>query len=304
MRVPGAFTDKPQGLPMHDETGTFIMCGFFFGVYEMPTRYLKPGVRDSQAIDGLSPLAETLFYRLLVTVDDFGRYDGRPAMIKAHCFPIKDWSTSKVAGMMDELKAAGIIQIYQVDGKPYLQMQKWDNVPRAKESKYPAIEYGCIQVHTNVPLTETETETETGDINRNRNLPKGVSAEADFSVKKEIVKDKKKKEKESVIITRPDFVSERVWNDWITVRKKKGAPTVTETAWELIVSQAQKAGYSIEDALKECCLRNWVGFKAEWLESKTGHSGAGVNKQLALEERNRQVGKQWLKMMEGIDEEY
>ena len=52
----------------------------------MPTRYLKPGIRDSELIDGLSAEAEVLFYRLLVTVDDFGRANARPSMVKAACF--------------------------------------------------------------------------------------------------------------------------------------------------------------------------------------------------------------------------
>jgi hypothetical protein len=128
----------------------------------MPTRYLKPGVRDSEAIDNLSPLAETLFYRLLVTVDDFGRFDARPAMIKAQCFPIKESvSINKCKDLLDELGQANLIFVYQIESKPFLQMSKWDNIPRAKESKYPTSVDTCIQLHTYVPLTETETETKT-----------------------------------------------------------------------------------------------------------------------------------------------
>ena len=135
----------------------------------MPTRYLKPGVRDSESIDSLTPQAENLFYRLLVTVDDFGRFDARPAMIKANCFPIKDSvSINKCKDLLDELEINELITVYVVSGKNILQMSKWDNVPRAKESKYPAPVDICIQVHTDVykshtdaPLTETETETKT-----------------------------------------------------------------------------------------------------------------------------------------------
>jgi hypothetical protein len=128
----------------------------------MPTRYLMPGVRDSEAIDNLSPLAETLFYRLLVTVDDFGRFDARPAMIKAQCFPIKESvSINKCKELLDELTRANLILVYLVENKPFLQMSKWDNIPRAKESKYPTSVDSCIQLHTDVHLTETETKTET-----------------------------------------------------------------------------------------------------------------------------------------------
>jgi len=66
----------------------------------MPTRYLKPGIRDSEAIDALSPLTEVFYYRLLVTVDDFGRFDARPAMIKAQCFPIRDSVNAKSCALM------------------------------------------------------------------------------------------------------------------------------------------------------------------------------------------------------------
>jgi len=135
----------------------------------MPTRYLKAGIRDSETIDRLSSAAEVLYYRLLVTVDDFGRYDARPAMLKAACFPIKESVTQKhIENLLSDLVRHELVSVYYVDEKPYLQMQKWDNVPRAKESKYPAPackdvqSYTVVQhLHTDVPLTVTETVTKT-----------------------------------------------------------------------------------------------------------------------------------------------
>lgn len=135
----------------------------------MPIRLLKPGVRDSDAIESLSPLCEVLFYRLLVTVDDFGRYDARPAMIKSQCFPIKDAVTASVCTeLLAELSRAGLVCIYEVNGKPYMQMLKWDNVPRAKESKFPPIDHACKHLYAdasqpkaNVTLTVTDTVTDT-----------------------------------------------------------------------------------------------------------------------------------------------
>jgi len=152
----------------------------------MPTRYLKPGVRDSEAIDALTPLAETLFYRLLVTVDDFGRYDGRPAMVKAHCFPIKDMSVDTCAELLQELHANGLIVLYTAGGKTFLQMSKWENVPRATKSKYPNLNDESAQVHTDarnppasVPLTVTVTGTETKtETETEGNAPRTRSAES------------------------------------------------------------------------------------------------------------------------------
>jgi len=207
----------------------------------MPTRYLKPGIRDSESIDKLSPLAETLFYRLLVTVDDFGRFDARPAMIKANCFPIKESITiNKCKDLLSELKDCGLLLVYQTESKFTLQMCKWDNIPRAKESKYPSMDDTCIQLHasakhphTDAPLTETETKTET--------KTKTVDA--------------------------PDGVSQSVWQEFIAHRKVKKAQ-VTQLVIDGIKKEADKAGFTLEDAIKEIVVRNWQGFKAEWVLPK------------------------------------
>ena len=105
----------------------------------MPTRYLKPGICDSESIDKCSALAETLFYRLLVNVDDYGRLDARPAVVRAKCFPLKeDITNAQTQEMLDDLHINGLILLYQVGGASFIQINKWDNVPRAQTSKYPA----------------------------------------------------------------------------------------------------------------------------------------------------------------------
>jgi len=142
----------------------------------MPTRYLKPGICDSEAIDKCSPIAETLFYRLLVNVDDYGRLDARPAVVRAKCFPLKDsLNNNDVLDLMIELRDSGLIVIYKSNDCAYLQMLKWDNVPRSKESKCPEYNDSCIQMytdaisyHTVLPVTVTVTGTET--VNRKPEL--------------------------------------------------------------------------------------------------------------------------------------
>lgn len=129
----------------------------------MPTRYLKPGIRDSELIESVqSPDAEILYYRLLVSVDDFGRADARPLMIKSLCFPIRMRATAdKCAQWLQELDDARLLTIYHVDEKPYLQIAKWDNKPRAEHSKFPEMRadvYNCPQM---LPVTVTETVTKT-----------------------------------------------------------------------------------------------------------------------------------------------
>lgn len=92
-------------------------------------------------------------------------------------------------------------------------------------------------------------------------------------------------------------VSASVYSDWIALRKAKRAP-VTETAIAGIRREAEKAGMTIQDALELCCQRGWTGFKAEWVAP--GQVGLGVNRQEALEARNREVGRRWLESMKGM----
>lgn len=35
-----------------------------------------------------------------------------------------------------------------------------------------------------------------------------------------------------------------------------------------IQAEASKAGWSLENALRECCSRGWTGFKADWVAER------------------------------------
>lgn len=93
-------------------------------------------------------------------------------------------------------------------------------------------------------------------------------------------------------------VDKKTARDWLKLRSGKSA-AVTETVVEAATEQAAKAGMTLAAALKISCLRGWTGYKAEWLqkhveESKAGATALGVplNRQEALEEKNRQVAAQ------------
>jgi len=76
-------------------------------------------------------------------------------------------------------------------------------------------------------------------------------------------KNKKKKEE----IEKPENITNQTWNDFLVHRKKKKA-SVTQTVINTFIEEAKKAGWTLEDALKECMNRGWQGFKAEWVENK------------------------------------
>ena len=111
----------------------------------MPNRILKESICSSDHIDKLTWFEEVLFYRLIVNCDDYGRFDGRPSIIKSRLFPLKETLTTKtVSGAIKKLENAGLVVLYVFEDRPYLYLPTWDhhqNV-RAKRSKFPAPEQG------------------------------------------------------------------------------------------------------------------------------------------------------------------
>lgn len=71
---------------------------------------------------------------------------------------------------------------------------------------------------------------------------------------------------------------------WLQIRKVKRASN-TATAMNLIDKEVVKAGISWNDAICECVLRNWQGFKASWLQREQQmQQGRGRNEDQWTEE--------------------
>lgn len=75
---------------------------------------------------------------------------------------------------------------------------------------------------------------------------------------------KKKNTATATAVACPDGVSESVWNDYLAIRKNKRLP-LTATAWKQLQIEINSSGLTAEQALRECCLRGWAGFKANWI---------------------------------------
>ena len=105
----------------------------------MPNRILKESICTSESIDSLTAYQEVFFYRLLVNCDDYGRMDGRPRILSSKLFPLCDVNIPLIEQTLTVLEKAGLITLYTVDSKPYIQVKTWDKHQqvRAKKSKYP-----------------------------------------------------------------------------------------------------------------------------------------------------------------------
>ncbi len=142
----------------------------------MPTRTLREGILTSDRVNRLGVHAELFYRRLMSVVDDYGRFDARPSVLRVACYPLKVDATREadISRFLTEVQEAGLIALYAVNGKPYLEMRDFNQRTRAKFSKFPApTGEKCPAYDGQMPdtcptdgghmRTETKTETIYGD---------------------------------------------------------------------------------------------------------------------------------------------
>ena len=106
----------------------------------MPNRVLSESVKRSEQIDQLSWFDEVVFYRALLTADDYGCLDGRPKLLKSDLFPTRDDVTRKsIEDSLAKLTSTDLLRAYEVSGKPYMLFPTWEKHQRIrrKKQKYP-----------------------------------------------------------------------------------------------------------------------------------------------------------------------
>lgn len=156
----------------------------------MPNRIIKESICTSDNLDALSWFEEVLFYRLIVNCDDFGRMDARPPILRARLFPLKTVTEKQISSALQSLRSAGIIDLYAVDGRSFLQMRTWERHQqlRAKKSKYPSPDGNLTapdsicnqmisndinrnQMQANVPVIQYESEYQSQYNEREKSAP-------------------------------------------------------------------------------------------------------------------------------------
>lgn len=112
----------------------------------MPQRFLRPGITNSDLWNAVSMECQSFYIRILTLVDDYGRHDGRPAVLAGQCFavwnamhPDKSINLQQVEQMLQQLAATFLIELYEVGGKKILQVTQWqERIRDGVKQKWPA----------------------------------------------------------------------------------------------------------------------------------------------------------------------
>ncbi|MDY3692982.1 MAG: hypothetical protein SO072_13595 [Dysosmobacter sp.] len=77
-----------------------------------------------------------LWVGLITQVDDAGRGDARPAIIKGHVFPLRERVSIKdIDAAIHSLAAKGCVSLYEVGGRPYFWFPTWSEHQRIRDCK-------------------------------------------------------------------------------------------------------------------------------------------------------------------------
>lgn len=119
-------------------------------ISNMPQRFLRPGIRTSERWNAVSRDAQALYIAIITLVDDYGRYDGRSAVLWADAFAVWNELNPKhvvnclrIPALSCELSAKGLVEFYEFEGKKFLQVTQWKERARG-ESRYPDPKKGKI----------------------------------------------------------------------------------------------------------------------------------------------------------------
>lgn len=133
----------------------------------MPERMIRPGILSSEPVNRL-PWAEEVFYRRLMSiVDDYGRFDGRNSVLRANLYPLKldHVSDSDIGKWKAVCANAGLVRVYFVDEKEYIELLKFNQRLRGKPKWPDPIGGDSPQSAASCgippPSSHTETHTET-----------------------------------------------------------------------------------------------------------------------------------------------
>lgn len=221
----------------------------------MPNRILKESICTSETISQLSWFEEIFFYRLIVNCDDYGRFDGRPLVIKGRLFPLKNDVTEKsIESAINKLSTVGLIMPYTNDGKPILQLVTWDKYQsiRNKRSKYPALNgSNTLSASENIQLILTDSTCKQMKSNDCKCPRNPIQSESNPNPNTN---------KGTEIAVPCEILSE--WKDYCDMRKKVRKP-MTKKAEELALKELNKLApndYEIQKKiLNQSVLNSWQG---------------------------------------------
>jgi len=227
-------------------------------------RTIKPEFFTSEDIVGLSPLARLLYIALWCEADREGRMVWKPKTFKLRYLPADNCNADDLC---EELIAAGLVVPYG-DGFAYIpSFARHQHLnPRESVSSLPDPD-AKVARKARVGHASQRVDDASARVGHAQGGREGKGKEGEIQTPLSPDGDSPPPPKSSAarVPKCPDGVDAQVWADWLALRKSKRAP-VTETVLRGAMSEAQKAGMSLDEFLRVWCSRGSQGLQAAWLQ--------------------------------------
>lgn len=183
-----------------------------------------------------------------------------------------------------QLEDKGLIIIKKIGDRDYIRLtekgKKWDRFERG-------LVVGNKSEHSEINPSEVGNKSEKrSEINptynsiihdnsiSNKDIYTHASKDKSFPLKDQKEKEKKVASKKVKRWNKSDFrkffiengADPQILEDWLDVRSKKRSP-FTYTVAKSFMQEIKTGDININDALRMCAVRGWVGFKSEWYEN-------------------------------------
>ena len=218
----------------------------------MPDRIVRAGIITSEPVNSLSWGAEVFYRRLFSIVDDYGRHDGRPVVLRALLYTLKIDSVSDddIGGWLTECASVGLITVYKVKQNQYIEIPKFGQRTRANKSKWPSPDDDDCQSLDSSSLTSAD-------------ICQQLSSNAPVCVVVDVVEcvDGASTPAKSVKKVKRSLPEDFVISDRVTTwAKQKGHSRLTEH-FEAFKSKCRANGYKYvdwDDAFMEAVRADWA----------------------------------------------
>lgn len=205
-------------------------------------RTIKPEFFTSSDIIALTPLARLFYVSLWCEADRDGLLSWNTATLKYRYFPADKVDIESLAGELVNLGL--IIILVGDDGREYAEIPSFQSHQVINNRESESI------LRSRVKDASPRVQGEGRKEGKGREGKSPATRAARFDAVEELA---------------ARGVQPQTADDWLTLRKAKKAP-VTATVLTEIISEADKAGMSLERALAYSCQRGWQGFKSSWVK--------------------------------------
>lgn len=268
-------------------------------------RNVKPGLFKNEVLGVADPLYTLLFEGLWVLADREGRMEDRPLRIKAEVFPYRDGLN--MDEMLNWLQSNGFIQRYSVRGKRYIvvcEFVKHQN-PHKNESasEIPGPEAGSADTEEIGAAPELIGSTRADSLNSDSLIPDSLNSDSAPSGAVDVMAAKNVSSNYSAEFeqawseypARPGASKADAFKAWKARLKEGVSPE------DLIAGTQRYAAYCQACRTEPAYIKQpstFFGPGQHYSSDWTPTAGKSVpaqqlNKQEALEARNRAVGEQW-----------